>query len=280
MNWADVKMYIERPPQGPRKICSHFWVSSFWNWHPRQEAYGPILRAWLEQCEQDHPDCASVATTNVRLPTRVIYVECDKTGGADRVRLHISLENEVGCYIALSRCWGGIVPLKTTKQDLKDYTSGGILFSSLPATFQDAILVTRGIGVDYVWIDSLCILQDDTFDWEIESSKIAAIYRNAKLVIEASDSSDSNQGFIQTDPRFDHLLDVEFPIVGTITNDDGSISNLRAEFHGIRFHEKSTTARTKLKQQIFLENRSSLTAQGMDTAGTGPRHMLRTFHCL
>ncbi|RFN50619.1 het-domain-containing protein [Fusarium flagelliforme] len=78
---------------------------------------------------------------------------------------------------------------------MADHTHG-IRYESLPKSFQDAVAVTRSIGVRYLWIDSLCIVQDDRLDWEIESSKMASIYSNAYLVLAASQATDSSEGFI------------------------------------------------------------------------------------
>ena len=66
----------------------------------------------------------------------------------------------------------------------------------LPQTYQDAIIVTRRLGLQYLWIDSLCIIQNDTQDWEREAAKMAAIYRDANIVIGASNSSADSEGFL------------------------------------------------------------------------------------
>ncbi|KAI0420615.1 hypothetical protein F5X98DRAFT_371588 [Xylaria grammica] len=58
----------------------------------------------------------------------------------------------------------------------------------------DVIVVARGIGVKYVWIDSLCIIQDDIKDWETEAAKMGSIYEGALLVIAATAASDSTGG--------------------------------------------------------------------------------------
>jgi hypothetical protein len=71
----------------------------------------------------------------------------------------------------------------------------------LPRTFQDAVLVTRRLGVKYLWIDSLCIIQDDVEDWQTESGKMADIYSDAYLVIGANRSADCNGGFLDPQDR-------------------------------------------------------------------------------
>lgn len=65
-----------------------------------------------------------------------------------------------GHWIALSHCWGKTIALKTTPQTLWSHRCR-IEWNSLPQTFKDAVLVTRALEVPYLWIDSLCIIQDD-----------------------------------------------------------------------------------------------------------------------
>jgi hypothetical protein len=66
----------------------------------------------------------------------------------------------------------------------------------MPMTFKDAIMVTRNLGIRYLWIDSLCILQDSEADWAIEASRMADIYRYSTLTIAASSSMDCTKGFL------------------------------------------------------------------------------------
>jgi hypothetical protein len=73
-------------------------------------------------------------------------------------------------YLALSHCWGKGVTLRTTIATLNSFCNS-ITFESLPKTFQDAIQVTRGLSFEFLWIDSLCIIQDDPKDWDVESAK-------------------------------------------------------------------------------------------------------------
>lgn len=74
--------------------------------------------------------------------------------------------------------------------------SSGLLLSDLPQTLADAVYVTRSLGIQYLWIDALCIIQDDAEDWETESAKMSTIYEKSYLVIAASSSSSATQGFL------------------------------------------------------------------------------------
>ena len=96
-------------------------------------------------------------------------------------------------YICLSHCWGQAKTLKTTKTSLSEHLRL-IKWRRIPSTYRETIAVARFLGVRYVWIDSLCIVQDDEDDWVRESQAMAGIYQNAYLTVVASSSRDANGG--------------------------------------------------------------------------------------
>lgn len=98
-------------------------------------------------------------------------------------------------YLALSHVWG-ISPIKckTTKSNLEEYQSLGIAYERLPRTFQEAVRVTAALGLRHLWIDCLCIIQDDELDWRREAKKMASIYRAATLTLSATSASGSSEG--------------------------------------------------------------------------------------
>ena len=103
-------------------------------------------------------------------------------------------------YVALSHCWGITNTAKLKNGTLRTMTCG-IDWSKLPKTFQDAIYVTRRLGFRYLWIDSLCIIQDSPEDWSKESGTMHAVYANCVLTIAASWGKDSGTGlFIERKP--------------------------------------------------------------------------------
>ncbi|KAF2092299.1 HET-domain-containing protein, partial [Saccharata proteae CBS 121410] len=127
-----------------------------------------------------------------KLPTRVIDVEASDSPNVRLCEPNCLRER----YIALSYCWGHSQPLVATLETLESLRAG-IAMDILPQTFQDAIKVTRSLGVRYLWIDALCIIQDDPMDWKRESAQMASIYSDAYLTVAASRSSDSQEGFLQ-----------------------------------------------------------------------------------
>ncbi|KAH0559295.1 hypothetical protein GP486_004187 [Trichoglossum hirsutum] len=152
-----------------------------------------VIESWIKSCERDHPDCAQQMTR--LLPTRVIDVGKD----GKNPRLYES-HGEIACYITLSHCWGGKQIITTTKATLEDRKQG-ITWSSLSKTFQDAVRITQKLGFRYLWVDSLCIVQNDHLDWERESAQMASIYQNSFLTIAATHSADGDGGCFSKRPR-------------------------------------------------------------------------------
>jgi hypothetical protein len=144
---------------------------------------------WLFTCSNHHSSCRK-PDANTLLPTRVIDV--GPPDGKMEPRL-LESKGLSGFYITLSHCWGGKVPLTTTCADVEE-RKREIPMSSLPKTFKDAVLVTRRLGIRYLWIDSLCILQDSASDWQKESAAMEAVYRNGYLNISARAASNSSVG--------------------------------------------------------------------------------------
>jgi hypothetical protein len=152
--------------------------------------------SWLDRCLREHPECAAEKSRQVVLPTRVINVGTI----SQRPFLHVSGNNEIGKWAALSYCWGGDSPFTLNKDSFSGLKSG-LSLSDFPPTLRDAILVTRALGIQYLWIDSLCIFQDDVNDWESEASKMGNIYRHAVLTIAASSAESVNAGFLDKRER-------------------------------------------------------------------------------
>ena len=75
----------------------------------------------------------------------------------------------------------------------------GLTFGELPQNFQDAIRITRELGIRYLWIDSLCIIQDSKSDWEQESKKMGSVYKNSCVALYALVASDSRVGILNHD---------------------------------------------------------------------------------
>lgn len=143
-------------------------------------------KRWMQECDE-HPNCV---TELPLLPARVIDIGDGTDNSSVKLR---EVQGERGRYISLSHCWGKTTQFSTTKASLAS-NKASILYSELPKSFQDAISITRQLGVRYIWIDSICICQDDNEDWERESAKMTEVYMNSYLTIAASAAEDSTVG--------------------------------------------------------------------------------------
>lgn len=155
-----------------------------------------IALRWLQECDLKHLQCGNPAQ---QLPMRLIDVASCRLIEQDRSIP--AADNKL--YACLSHCWGAgdqaKSVLRTTKSTLASYKES-LPLERLPRTFRDAIDFTRALGIPYLWIDSLCIIQDDKLDWEREAAKMAAIYTNCYVTIAASASSNADGGLF---PRQD-----------------------------------------------------------------------------
>ena len=115
---------------------------------------------------------------------------------SDSIRLHVVDGREDREYAALSYCWGKSPPFITLASSIKEYLEG-IELSSMPKTFQDAVQVTRDLGIRFLWIDALCIVQDKNEDVINELSRMRTYYQNALVVIAASGARDVKEGFLK-----------------------------------------------------------------------------------
>jgi hypothetical protein len=160
---------------------------------PGSKLHFRMLKEWLQDCDKCHND--HKFGSEKELPTRVLDVKTQQ--GPDILRLR-ETERERGRYIALSHRWGedeSRKPLSTTREN-KGAHYKEIKFGDLPKTFRDAVAVTRGLGIRYLWIDSLCIIQGDNEDWEEESKLMHSVFANAFCTIAATSAKDSWEGFL------------------------------------------------------------------------------------
>lgn len=125
------------------------------------------------------------------------------------VSLHFPTSTTKEAYIALSYCWGGAQPHQTTKARINE-DKCDLDFNILPKSIQDAIKVTVGLGFEFLWVDSLCIVQDDDTDKAKQIALMPQIYFNATVTIIASKATRAVDGFLHgIDPRTEIQLAVK-----------------------------------------------------------------------
>ena len=125
-------------------------------------------------------------------PTRLLQI-----GQPSREKIRLLLnpgrEGTKVQYATLCHCWGDANVLKLTAKSL-NHLLEGIAISELAQTFQDAIFTAESLGIHYIWIDSLCILQDSRQDWQREACLMSDVYLYSTLNIAASCAADCEAG--------------------------------------------------------------------------------------
>ena len=150
---------------------------------------------WLHECCSTHADCPRPLTSrSSEVMQDIRFLHIQDSG----VKLGEDMRPQR--YAALSHCWGtGAAILKTTTHNLNKHTTQGISLDQLPISYQDAITVCRKLAISYLWIDSLCIVQNSLQDWRTQASRMADIYETAIVTIAASKAHNASQGcFVQT----------------------------------------------------------------------------------
>ncbi|KAK7749117.1 hypothetical protein SLS62_008404 [Diatrype stigma] len=148
--------------------------------------------ARLETCIREHKNCGRESPL---LPTRVLDLGDIGSDVAQPMKIVEMHPGTVGKYVALSYCWGDGNRFRATRSNISELLQG-IDEEELPATIRDAIEVTRYLGLRYLWIDALCIIQDDMQDWIRESAQMATVYGEAYLTISASSVASSRMSFL------------------------------------------------------------------------------------
>jgi hypothetical protein len=146
-----------------------------------------VTKKWMASCDKYHPLCA--VRLSPRMPTRILDI--GKSGNENGIKL-IQGNEKCGKYAALSYCWGTTQTVTTTKDSLPIHLNH-VAWQKFPRTFQDAIILCWAMDIHYLWIDGLCIIQDDVGDWERESANMASVYTQSYLTIAATLSPNSNQ---------------------------------------------------------------------------------------
>lgn len=177
-----------------------------------------LLRQWLDVCDTEHGHRTAefLGTGALQMPTRLIHILDSK------IHLETTQESSFVRYLALSHCWGKSPKLRTLTSNLSAFCTE-IPYDRLPLNFQEAIKVARGLRISYLWIDSLCIVQDDVEDWEREAGRMGQVFSNAYCTIAATSAASSDEGFLTRHGNP--------PLYATIETPDGGILHV-SEFMG------------------------------------------------
>jgi hypothetical protein len=177
-----------------------------------------MIRRWLAGCLQNHDWCSAKQGRRTSFtPDRLLHV-------ASVSSIRLSCNHPTGTpYLALSYCWGMRTIFSTTRVNFSNHLEH-IPWSMLPTTFQHAVEVTRSLGYEYIWIDSLCIIQHDAEDFANQSRQMGDIYSSALLVISADLARSVHEGIHRQRQRPTTIISIP-PSEGTIDRRSGQADN-------------------------------------------------------
>lgn len=194
-----------------------------------------LARSWIAQCSLSHKSCGPQNPNFV--PTRLLEIDAD---AEKPIKLVVAAEEEKRCcpitrYASLSHCWGGADVPTLTSQTIAGLRQG-ISLDKLPRTFAEAVAAVRRLGINHLWIDSLCIVQDSADDWASEAGIMGDVYANSTLNIMATASRDSHGGLYRD-------------------RDPEVVLNLVRVETGWTHHTQMTTEMGRTKDYYFLADR-------------------------
>lgn len=166
--------------------------------HTGSDAAMRRIVQWVDNCNQNHPQCGRIWSKRNGLlhnfiPKRLIDVG---QKGDSTVKVVEAKANHISDkYMTLSHCWGQkkmFTLVEATEKQCKD----GVALKELSKTFQESIKVVRDMGIKYIWIDSLCIVQDNQ-EFKVEGHTMHQVYRNSYCNLTAADSTGGDGGLFR-----------------------------------------------------------------------------------
>ncbi|KAJ3533742.1 hypothetical protein NM208_g7845 [Fusarium decemcellulare] len=164
------------------------------------------LSYWIKNCSQNHESCNKLHARKAQdydwLPTRLVKIIAAEDGTPKEILVQETAKIDYGTaevnYAALSYCWGPNPSfIKLTQSNFRILTTAGVPIEDLPTTFRDAIVTTWRLGLQYLWVDSLCIVQDSINDWTQEAVTMAKVYSYSVITLAAAASPDAEGGLFR-----------------------------------------------------------------------------------
>lgn len=148
----------------------------------------PQIRKWLNICQGRHPDCTSTQYDKGEYPERMRVIDVNNWQICDAP--------ENAPFVTLSYCWGKDQKHKLLEKDLNVWTkpNGMVALKELPRTIQDAVVLMKRLGWQYLWVDALCIVQNNAEVTMDQIEQMDRIYAHSRFTIVAADGSDCDAG--------------------------------------------------------------------------------------
>jgi len=229
----------------------------------------PSCFDFIQKCLSDcHNHVGCKTSYSSALPRRLLYLDgpsnsfSPKSDQSPKIRL-FETNGQSYRYATLSHCWGSTQIIATKRANVTTFEEA-IHWHLLPKTFQDAIVTALRLKVYYIWIDSLCIIQDDEIDWDTEAAIMGAIYENSYLTIAATSSPSGAIPFLgQRSARYGPQT-LHFPnperLSSTINND--TVHGNSDDIKSLRVRQGPSTRSINLSQLFNPRIYGPLTTRG------------------
>ena len=214
---------------------------------------------WIKSCDTMHAECHwGISTLNASFSKQSMYLisvsrKClVKANGGEK-------------YVALSYVWGAsFSQFRTTKADLISLQSEGSLRetktrNSLSGTIQRAMHFTSLLDVDFLWVDCLCIVQDDPIHAASQINSMASIYSNSYLTLCAADGVDAESGLLGI-PQCSPPRNVQQDILTFVDGSMASTCVKRVRYKDSVYDERAWT----FQEQVLSRRTLSFTGRGLE----------------
>ncbi|KAK5991269.1 hypothetical protein PT974_09549 [Cladobotryum mycophilum] len=174
--------------------------------------YVAAIKKWVEDCANNHgPKCCMTVSKaervdpyDVPLPSRCIDV-----GGSGDIVLR-DCAGVRGSYITLSHRWTDETQQSKTTKNNWGLRLHGLEFDNLSKSLNEVISFTRQLGVRYIWIDSICIIQDDPADLHKELLNMAQYYQNSLFTLASEIGTKHTNGLLRLPNQIDKLIQLPY----------------------------------------------------------------------
>lgn len=205
----------------------------------------------LEHCKSHHRSCQPESIGAPWYPTRLVEVLEENT-----FRVIETVETvPTGPYATLSHCWGESRMFTATTENIGRLKKQLPLLD-LPKTFSDALQFIKSIGISFIWIDSLCIIQDSMKDWESESRTMLQVYRHAECNLAAAGSEDSHGGLF-SERNYAILPSGWFEMDNNILRLKGTYCAVSYDYFKDSFDKQIGSSRLMSRGWVFQERAAS-----------------------
>jgi hypothetical protein len=170
------------------------------------------IKAWLDTCDQEHTYCKALSARDsiTTLPTRVIHVPVAQRPTlilVDQIQGKSSLR-----YATLSHRWRNEANMPKLMRNNLNALRQGTVIETLPKVFTDSMEMCRRLNIQYLWIDALCIIQDDAADCEKEIANMGEIYANADINFGATGAVDDHERGLFYESEVEAMLPFHLPV--------------------------------------------------------------------